>query len=100
MRLSDLPCDYWDRESISEIGAIIRRLIAVDACSEALLKGAFFQLCVEIDITKPLVPRVPLRSQTTLIGWSSYMRILGYFASNMGSSDISLQIVLYLQIMV
>lgn len=32
-----LPFDYWDRESILEIGTTVGRPVAVDACTEALL---------------------------------------------------------------
>lgn len=55
MRLSDLPFGYWDRESNLEFGSMAGRPVSVDACTEALLKGAFARVYVEIDVTKPLM---------------------------------------------
>lgn len=58
MHLLDLLLHYWDRKSILEIST---RPIAVDACTEAPLKGIFARVCVEI-VTKPLVLGVSLGS--------------------------------------
>lgn len=38
------------------------RPITMDACTEALLKGTFTRVCMEIDIMKLLVPEVLLGS--------------------------------------
>lgn len=48
----------------------------MDCCTKALLKGVLAQVCVEIDVTKLLVPLVSRGSLTILIGKSFCMRTL------------------------
>lgn len=35
VRLPDLPFDYWDRDSILEIDAMVGKPIAVDGCTNS-----------------------------------------------------------------
>lgn len=48
VHLLDLQFNYWDRELICEIGAIVGQ--------QEILREAFAWFCVEIDVPKPLVP--------------------------------------------
>lgn len=58
--ITNLPFDYYDRESILEIGVLVGKSIAVDTCTKDMLRDAFARVCVEIDVTKPLVLVIPI----------------------------------------
>ena len=60
LQLSGLPLEYWDREIVLTIAARAGRPVEVDVCTTNLAEGAFKRVCVEIDLTKPLVVGCPV----------------------------------------
>lgn len=58
---------------------MVGRPVAIDSCIEALLKGTFARVCVEIDVTKPLCQECLLECQRILTGRNFYMRMSEYF---------------------
>ena len=55
LRMPGLPLEYWDREIVLAIAAQAGRLVEVDLCTKNLARGAFVRVCIEVDLTKPLV---------------------------------------------
>jgi len=55
LRMPGLPLEYWDREVVLAIAARAARLAKVDVCTKSLARGAFARVCIEFDLTEPLV---------------------------------------------
>ncbi|KAK0586904.1 hypothetical protein LWI29_014182 [Acer saccharum] len=55
VRLSKLPMEWMVSELLWNIGGMLERMCKVDPITEMQARGRFARICVEIDITKPLV---------------------------------------------
>lgn len=55
VQLPGLPIEYYDKEVIWMVGEKIGRPNRVDDTTSLVTRGKFAHLCVEVDITKPLL---------------------------------------------
>nr|XP_025616677.1 uncharacterized protein LOC112708979 [Arachis hypogaea] len=55
VRLPGLPIELYDRSILRKIGELIGRVVKVDTNTEKMYRGKFARLCVEVDLTKPLI---------------------------------------------
>ncbi|RYR01995.1 uncharacterized protein LOC107646550 [Arachis ipaensis] len=55
IRLPCLAIEYYNRIVLEKIGNILGRTIKVDTNTSQISRGKFSRICVEIDLTKPLV---------------------------------------------
>ncbi|XP_016206182.1 uncharacterized protein LOC107646513 [Arachis ipaensis] len=55
VRLPDLPIELYDRTILRRIGNLIGRMVKVDNNTANLCREKFARLCVEVDLTKPLM---------------------------------------------
>ncbi|KAL4313865.1 hypothetical protein AHAS_Ahas15G0027800 [Arachis hypogaea] len=55
IRLPGLPIELYDRMVLRKIGNLVGRTIKVDSNTAELSRGKFARMCVEVDLTKPLV---------------------------------------------
>nr|POE97443.1 uncharacterized protein CFP56_05438 [Quercus suber] len=58
IRLSELPIEYYNVEALHLIGKAIGNVLRVDTHTTAEARGRFARLCVQVDVTKPLVTAV------------------------------------------
>ncbi|XP_019171049.1 PREDICTED: uncharacterized protein LOC109166607 [Ipomoea nil] len=63
IRFPALPIEYFDDIFLKRIGTQIGRPIKVDTTTSLASKGRFARVCVEVDITKPLVSKFVLDFQ-------------------------------------
>ncbi|XP_073273316.1 uncharacterized protein [Primulina huaijiensis] len=64
------PCllvEYYDKELLMKIGRKIGRPIRVDQATSLVSRGKFARICVEVDITKPLLAKFMLRRKVRRI---------------------------------
>ncbi|XP_019238685.1 PREDICTED: uncharacterized protein LOC109218756 [Nicotiana attenuata] len=54
IRLPQLPTKFYDGIILTKIGNYIGKLLKVDACTSATLRGRYARLCVELPLNKPV----------------------------------------------
>ncbi|XP_019150525.1 PREDICTED: uncharacterized protein LOC109147318 [Ipomoea nil] len=57
IRFPSLPIEYFDEKFLKKIGKTIGRPVKIDVTTSLASKGKFARVCVEFDITKPLLSR-------------------------------------------
>ncbi|XP_019177873.1 PREDICTED: uncharacterized protein LOC109173071 [Ipomoea nil] len=60
VRFLELPIEYFDEEFLKKIGKTIGRPVKIDTTTSLASIGKFARVCVEIDITKPLLSKFVL----------------------------------------
>ncbi|CAI0392741.1 unnamed protein product [Linum tenue] len=55
VQLPDLPIEFINKEAVMRIGALMGRPVKVDRATEEGARGNFARVCVEVDLTKPLL---------------------------------------------
>lgn len=63
VRFPCLPIEYFDVDFLWKVGSKIGTPIKVDEATGMVSRGKFARLCVEVDITKPLLSRFKLHGQ-------------------------------------
>lgn len=58
MRFPNIPVEYFNSIALSKMGECIGRVIKIDSVTSDGSRGRFARVCVELDLTKPLLPRV------------------------------------------
>lgn len=56
IRLPELPIEYFDSEVLLQIGKTIGKPIQIDTVIELATRGRFAKICVQIDLSAPLIP--------------------------------------------
>lgn len=67
IRFPALPIEYYNSEFLMKIGGAIDRPVKIDQATNFVNRGMFARMCVEIDITKPLVSKFKLRRRVRKI---------------------------------
>ncbi|GMY14701.1 hypothetical protein FCV25MIE_09940 [Fagus crenata] len=58
VRLPKLPIEYYDKESLLLIGHALGPVLCVDFNTASGARGRFAQLCIQLDLDKPLIKTV------------------------------------------
>lgn len=61
IRLSQLPIKFYDKEILEHVGMKIGKLLKIDTCTSATLKGRYAQICIQVPIEVPLQISVVIR---------------------------------------
>lgn len=71
VRFPQLPIDLFDNEFLNYFSNLLGRTIKVDGTTLKWARGKFARVCVEIDITKPLVSKYKLDGLTYFLEYES-----------------------------
>lgn len=63
IRFPCLPAEYYDHKFLMRVGAKIGRPINIDTATSLVSRASFARVCVEVDITKPLLAKFTLRNR-------------------------------------
>lgn len=88
VRFPNLPMEYYDQSFLFRVGEKIGRPIMIDGATTLTSRGKFARLCVEVDITKPLLARFWLRDKIRRIEYEGIHLICfrcGIYGHNHGS---------------
>uniref|UniRef100_A0A7N2MUV0 CCHC-type domain-containing protein n=1 Tax=Quercus lobata TaxID=97700 RepID=A0A7N2MUV0_QUELO len=88
VRLPKLPIEFYDNSVLLEIGKAIGPVLRVDSYTASGAKGSYARLCLQIDLTKPLINTIKvgqLRQKVMFEGVSS----LCYCCGRMGHKQES-----------
>lgn len=58
IRLNELPIEYYNAEVLLQIGKSIGTMLRVDTHTASESRGKFARLCVQVDVTKPLMTAI------------------------------------------
>ncbi|KAI9117729.1 hypothetical protein K1719_011144 [Acacia pycnantha] len=80
VRLPDLPAPLFDKKFLLNLGNSIGKAIRLDIHTAQRARGKFVRMCVELDLTKPLVPAFNVEGQILSVEYES----LGSLCSKCG----------------
>ncbi|PNY12330.1 hypothetical protein L195_g008959 [Trifolium pratense] len=63
VRFSGLPIEYYDNKMLHFIGNRIGRTVKVDRTTQSQARGKYARLCVEVDLTKPLLAMFQIKDR-------------------------------------
>ncbi|KAJ7962195.1 reverse transcriptase [Quillaja saponaria] len=58
IKILGMPIEYFDEDFLWEVGDKLRNTIKVDDATLKASRGNFARLCVEVDLNKPLIPKI------------------------------------------
>ncbi|XP_025684571.1 uncharacterized protein [Arachis hypogaea] len=67
VRLPGLAIEYYDKEMLERIGNIVGRTLKVDSNTAEKCRGKFARLCVELDLTTPLISQYSINGVRYLV---------------------------------
>ncbi|CAL1356042.1 unnamed protein product [Linum trigynum] len=66
-QLPELPIEFINKEAVMKIGQWLGKPVRVDRATELGARGKFARLCVEVDLTQPLLSQYKIEGTTYLI---------------------------------
>ncbi|KAI9124934.1 hypothetical protein K1719_003550 [Acacia pycnantha] len=80
VRFPDLPATLFNKKFLLNLGNSIGRAIRLDIHTAQRARGKFARMCVELDLTKPLVPEFKVEGQLLSVVYES----LGHLCNKCG----------------
>ncbi|CAN1241695.1 hypothetical protein LINPERPRIM_LOCUS5067 [Linum perenne] len=75
VRLPKLPIHYFNRLAVTRIGNVIGRTVRLDLATTEGARARYARVCVEVDLSKPLLGKYVLDDRTFLIEYESLENI-------------------------
>ncbi|XP_031120209.1 uncharacterized protein LOC116023354 [Ipomoea triloba] len=69
VRFSNLPVEYYNLLTMRKIGNKLGRTVRIDHTTSLVSRGKFARVCIEIDITKPLISRFTLEEKVWQVAY-------------------------------
>lgn len=88
VRFPDLPLEYFDEEILRWMGNRIGKAIRVDITTSHLSRGKFARLCVEIDMSQPILPHFILEGESYRIEYEG-LHILCFECGKFGHTNVN-----------
>lgn len=66
VRLPNMPLNCWSTDSLSRIGSVVGKPICADKCTSLQSRISYARLLVEVDVTKPLIYKIPVVGENGL----------------------------------
>lgn len=67
LRLPGLPVEFFNKELLMEIGSVVGRPVKVDDYTISGTRGKYARVCVELDLSRTLVPQIKLHGPKSVI---------------------------------
>lgn len=75
IRLPELEIEYFREEVLMNIGKAIGKPLRIDANTSLALRAKFARICVEVDLAKPLIPKILIDGVVQRIEYESIFTI-------------------------
>lgn len=88
VRIPELPLELYNDKFLTRLGATMGKLLKVDRLTSFQHRGQFARICVELDLSKPLVPQVVVRGVPLKLVYEGLHAICfscGVYGHRMGS---------------
>ncbi|XP_019184629.1 PREDICTED: uncharacterized protein LOC109179582 [Ipomoea nil] len=69
IRIPCLPAEYYSLIFLRKLGNKVGRTIRVDQATSMVSRGMFARVCVEVDITKPLISKFTYKGRVRLVAY-------------------------------
>ena len=69
IRLPCLPLEYFDYKFLIQLGAKFGKPVKIDTTTSVVSRGNFARLCVEVDLSKPLISKFKLRHRVRRVAY-------------------------------
>lgn len=63
VRIPDFPLELYNKKFLTRLGASLGMLLKINQLTSIHSRGKFARICVEMDLEKPVVPQVRVRSE-------------------------------------
>ncbi|CAN0881742.1 hypothetical protein LINGRAHAP2_LOCUS14410 [Linum grandiflorum] len=73
--LPDLPIEFYNPIAITRIASRIVKPVRVDRATQEGARGKYARVCVEVDLSKPLLPKYKLEGVTYLVVCEGFHKI-------------------------
>ncbi|CAI0455976.1 unnamed protein product [Linum tenue] len=77
VQLPDLPIEFFNAEAVTIIAQLIGRPVRVDRATEMGARGNYARVCVEVDLSRPLLSQYKVEGTTYLIQYEGLEDICG-----------------------
>ncbi|CAI0552044.1 unnamed protein product [Linum tenue] len=77
VQLPDLPMEFFNAEAVTIIAQLIGRPVRVDRATELGARGNYARVCVEVDLSRPLLSQYKVEGVTYLIQYEGLEDICG-----------------------
>ncbi|CAN1166170.1 hypothetical protein LINPERHAP2_LOCUS26579 [Linum perenne] len=75
VRLPRLPIQYFNRVAVSHIGNCIGRTVKLDLATSEGARARYARVCVEVDVSKPLLGKYMIENRTFFVEYESLENI-------------------------
>ncbi|CAN1315385.1 hypothetical protein LINPERPRIM_LOCUS29694, partial [Linum perenne] len=75
VRLPKLPIHYFNQLAVTRIGNCIARTVRLDLATSEGARGRYARVCVEVDISKPLLGKYMIDNRTFFVEYESLENI-------------------------
>lgn len=75
IRLPEVPLEYFTKKSMQCIGNAFGRLVKVDNTTTTTSRGKYARICVELDLSKPLLPSTYIAGILTFVEYEGLHQI-------------------------
>ncbi|XP_015958583.1 uncharacterized protein LOC107482567 [Arachis duranensis] len=75
IRLPGLAIEYYNKAVLEKIGNIVGRTLKVDTNTADVARGKFARVCVEVDLTKPLVSQFQINGKNHLVEYEGLHQV-------------------------
>ncbi|CAI0400331.1 unnamed protein product [Linum tenue] len=66
-QLPELPIEFINKEAVMKIGAWLGKPVRVDRATELGARGKYARVCIEVDLTQPLIWKFKIEGATYLV---------------------------------
>lgn len=64
VRIPELPLEFYNKKFLTLMGNQLGKLLKIDALTSFQSRGHFARICIEMDLSKLVVPQVAVRGET------------------------------------
>ncbi|KAL2945369.1 hypothetical protein RDABS01_006127 [Bienertia sinuspersici] len=86
VRIPNLAVEYFDTKFLHKVGSNIGKVIKIDKTTAAAKRGQFTKLCIELDLTKPLLSKFWLKGKIWKIQYEG-LKLICYNCGKINHKD-------------
>ncbi|XVE96610.1 hypothetical protein REPUB_Repub02eG0237700 [Reevesia pubescens] len=91
VRFPGMPLEFYDSSILRMMGDKIGRSVRIDRTTTNMIRGKFARMCVELDLTKPLVSRIFIGGRWQRIEYEG-LKMLCFHCGRFGHSELECEI--------
>ncbi|XP_056690305.1 uncharacterized protein [Spinacia oleracea] len=86
VRIPNLSVEYFDRNFLFRIGEKIGKVVRIDKNTESMDRGQYIRLCIEVDLTKPLLSKFRLNGRIWKVQYEG-LRLICFKCGHLGHKE-------------